>query len=171
MQAENLEYLQALGPQFALQYPEIAIELSPIDSRIKKRIREKMQQPNPGQQMQMAEGQATIHQKEADAGLKEAQTQKTLIEAHLAPQQAMIDGMPQQQPQEFELPPEVQIGQAMAEITDKHASAQHKQAQAFKATQDAVLAPKQMQMDLMNAEADRDVARQQARQKVTQGQR
>jgi hypothetical protein len=167
MQAENLEYLQALGPQFALQYPDIAIELSPIDSRIKRRIKEKMQEPNPGQQAELAKSAAETEQKQADAGLKEAQTIKTMVEAQVAPLQAMMDGQPgPMQPQEYEVPAELQNAEVMANIEDKAASAEHKRAQAFKTAQDARLAPQQMLLDHENAAEDRKIAEQQARQRA-----
>jgi hypothetical protein len=172
MQAENLEYLQALGPQFALQYPDVALELSPIDSRIKRRIKDKMAQPNPNQQAELAKSGAETAQKTADAELKQAQTIKTMVEAQVAPMQAMMDGQPgPMQPQEYELPPELQNAQAMAEIDDKQASADHKRAQTFKTTQEAMLAPQQMQLDHENAAEDRKIAAAQAKQRASQAQR
>jgi hypothetical protein len=167
MQAENLEYLQALGPQFALQYPDIAIELSPIDSRIKRRIKEKLEQPNPAMVAEQAESAATTNQKNADAELKQAQTVKTMVEAQTTPMQMMIDGQPgPMQPQEYEPPPELQDAKMLSEVEANAAKAQHSRAQAFKTTQEGMLAPQQMQLDHENAAEDRKIAAAQAKQRA-----
>ncbi len=91
MQAQNFETLQALGPQFALQYPEVALELSPLDPSIKKQMKEKMQQPNPTAMLQMQTAQANAQNLQADSQLKEAQAQKALADAAAAGQQAQAD--------------------------------------------------------------------------------
>jgi hypothetical protein len=165
LQAQSFEVLQALGPQFMQQFPEIAIELSPLDSATKKQIREKQkaaaQQAQPAQQVALAGEQAKVQQTQADAGLKHAQTQKTLIEAKLAPGQMILDAQGQpmpMEPQEYELPPEIQIAQASAEINDKNAAAQQKLAAAHKARVEAAIAPAKMHMEHQNAQADRAIA-------------
>src|SRR6185369_8771927 len=43
MQADSAMTLQNLGPQFAQQFPEIAIELSPIENRVKTKMLKKIQ--------------------------------------------------------------------------------------------------------------------------------
>lgn len=51
MQADNMMVLQSLGPQFAQQFPDIALELAPLSQSVKKpmldRIRQKMNAPPP----------------------------------------------------------------------------------------------------------------------------
>lgn len=51
MQADSMMVLQMLGPQFAQEFPDIALELSPLQNSIKKpmidKIRQKQQQPPP----------------------------------------------------------------------------------------------------------------------------
>jgi hypothetical protein len=51
MQADSMMILQTLGPQFAQQFPEIALELSPLPNSIKKpmidKITQKQNQPPP----------------------------------------------------------------------------------------------------------------------------
>jgi hypothetical protein len=51
MQADAAATLQALGPQFAQQFPDLAIELSPLETRVKsmmlKKIQAKQNQPPP----------------------------------------------------------------------------------------------------------------------------
>ncbi len=169
-QAQSFEVLQALGPQFVMQYPEIAVELSPLDMATKKRIRDKQQAAaqaaQPAQQLQLAAGQADVENKQADTELKGAQAAKALTEAHLAPLQAMMDGQaPPLQPQEHEIPPELQNAQAMADVEATHAKAAHTQAQALKTTQDAILAPHQMQLEAANAAADRQAMADAAKQR------
>jgi hypothetical protein len=91
MQAQNFETLQALGPQFALQYPEVALELSPLDPSVKKQMKEKMQQPNPQAMLQLQAAQAQTQNLQADTELKGAQAQKAIADAQAAGQQAVID--------------------------------------------------------------------------------
>jgi hypothetical protein len=163
-QLQSFEVLQSLGPQFMMQYPEIVLELAPLDASTKKTIRDKQQQAaqkaQPAQQLALANEQAKAHQTEADAKLKEAQTAKTMMETHLSPLQALIDGQGQpQQPVEYQLPPELQNAQAMADIQETQASTQHKQAQAFKTHQEAALKPQEMALDFVSAEVDRADAR------------
>lgn len=164
LQAESFEILQALGPAFVQQYPEVAIELSPLDTATKKKMREKLEAPNPAQQLQLAAGQAEVQNTQADTELKAAQAAKAYADAQLAPLQTLIDGQgqPVQQPGEYQVPPELQNAQAMADIEDTIAAARHKQAQAQKTMQDAMLAPQKMQMDMLNAEADRAMSARQA---------
>jgi hypothetical protein len=51
MQADNMMVLQALGPQFSQEFPEIAFELAPLSNSIKKpmldKIKAKQNQPPP----------------------------------------------------------------------------------------------------------------------------
>lgn len=51
MQADNMMVLQTLGPQFAQQFPDIALELAPLSNSVKKpmldRIKQKMNAPPP----------------------------------------------------------------------------------------------------------------------------
>jgi hypothetical protein len=44
MQADSMMILQSLGPQFAQQFPDIALELSPLPNSIKKPMLDKIQQ-------------------------------------------------------------------------------------------------------------------------------
>jgi hypothetical protein len=46
MQADAAMTLQNLGPQFAQQFPEIAIELSPIESVVKTKMLKKIRPPS-----------------------------------------------------------------------------------------------------------------------------
>lgn len=133
--------------------------LSAMDDQAEKR----------GQKMQQKEelllrGQvAEVADTEAGAGLKQAQTQKTLVEANLAPMQGM-EGQPQQ-PQSYEVPPELQNMQAMADIEDTQAAAAQKRAAAFKTQREGQLAPQQFMHQVASSHEDRALAAKQAAKK------
>ncbi|MBS0530144.1 MAG: hypothetical protein JSS22_12235 [Proteobacteria bacterium] len=98
---------------------------------IEQREQQQQQQQQPVQQLQFRGAVAEVQNKEAD-------TAKKLAEAHSA-------GAPGPATSEsYELPPEIQNAQAVADIDDKTASAQHKRAQAVKALQEASLAPERL---------------------------
>lgn len=60
-----------------------------------------------------------------------------------------------QQPQEYELPPELQNAQAVADIEDTYAAANLKRAQAGKAQQDAAIAPIKFAQEANDRKEDR----------------
>ncbi len=75
MQADAAATLQALGPQFSQQFPEIAIELSPIETRVKTQMLKKIQAaqsapPKPDPKVLALQAQ---HELEAKAAADEAQ--------------------------------------------------------------------------------------------------
>jgi hypothetical protein len=102
MQGDSMMVLQALGPQFLQQFPEIALELSPLPSSVKKPMLDKIQAkmnapPPPDPKMIAAQQQAQLAQqtaqqdaqlKERDAALKEQQAQR---DEQRAAQQAQTD--------------------------------------------------------------------------------
>lgn len=184
MMQDLYETLQQVAPAVAPLLPppkaqalvEMLIDTSPLSHEQKKKFREAGEQQDPmqqaQQQLQLRGAVAEVTETEASGRLKDAQAQKALADAQVAPLQALMDGQPQPgQPQEYEVPPELQNMQAMADIEETRANTQHKQAQAFKTQQEGVLAPRQMAMDAANAEADRKASLQQARQRATQAQR
>jgi hypothetical protein len=159
LQAEAFEILKALGPTFVDKYPDIAVELSPLDSATKKKFRDKFEQAaqNPQQQLLMAGEAAKVKDTEAASKLKEAQTVKTYIEAQVAPMEAMNGEGINVQPQDYEPPPEIQDAQAIADIELTQAKTESERAKAFKTSQEGALAPQQLAADMHNAEADRHV--------------
>lgn len=159
MMADAYDTLQILAGNGQPIPPQVLIELSPLESGVKKRVMDMLQAPQPAQQLEMAASQAKVVETQANAKLKEAQALKTMVEAHAPPE---APAMPEQK---FELPADVQIGQALAEIDATQAKADHSRAQAFKTNQEAVLAPQKMRMDADNAEADRQLAAHQAQQR------
>lgn len=160
MMGDAYDTLSVLASKGAQVPPQVLIELSPLQMSVKKRILDMMQrasQPGPAQQLELAQGQAKVNETNASAGLKDAQRVKTLVEA----------GRPdQQQDDKFELPPFLQMRKAVAEINEKDARANHIQAQADKTNQDTALAPIQFAHDVHSAEADRQLAEDQAKQRT-----
>lgn len=156
-----------LKPQQAEAVVNMLVETSPLPASAKKRWREANEaaaQPDPiMEQGKMAELQKAIaegQQKAADAELKQAQTAKTYVEAQLHPQAvqneglaAVFGGQPGQQ--EYQLPPELQEMQAMAEIENTVADTEKKRADAGKVQTEAALAPQQMMLDQHNNEVER----------------
>jgi hypothetical protein len=87
MMADAYDTLTVLGRNGSNIPPQVLIELSPLQSSVKKRILDIMakasqQGPNP---LQVAEVQATVADKQAAARLKDAQAALALTEAHMAP--------------------------------------------------------------------------------------
>jgi hypothetical protein len=70
MQADAMMVLQTLGPQFAQQFPDIAIELSPLPQSVKKpmldKIQAKQSQPPPVDPKIAAQGQIKQLEMQAD---------------------------------------------------------------------------------------------------------
>jgi hypothetical protein len=151
-----------LKPQEASAMVGMLIDSSPMAADQKKKYREAGQQQDPmaevNQQIQIEGAIAEVKDKQAAAGLKEAQTVKALTDAQVAPMAAMMDGQGQPMPTgEYEPPPELQDAREMAEIEEKRASATLKYAQAGKAQVETQLAPAQLAADQENAEADREI--------------
>jgi hypothetical protein len=70
MQADNAATLQALGPQFSQQFPELAIELSPLQSTLKSKMLKKIeaakaQPPPPDPKVLALQEQAKLEQQKA----------------------------------------------------------------------------------------------------------
>ena len=138
-----------LKPQEASAAVTILVDASSLSASAKKAWRDAgKQQPDPAQEMAKKialEGEA------AKVGETKSKTQLNLAKAQ---SEGMPDMVQPGAPQPFELPPELQIAQSMADIEDKRASAQHKQAQAYKAKTDADLAPQWAQHDATMEKAD-----------------
>jgi hypothetical protein len=68
----------------------------------------------------------------------------------------MMGGQPQVQ--DYQLPPELQDAQAIADIEKTYSEVEKNQAAAYKAQQEGLLAPDKMIMDQQNAAQDRMIA-------------
>jgi hypothetical protein len=102
LQGDSMLVLQSLGPQFLQQFPEIALELSPLQNSVKKSMLDKIKQkqsapPPPDPKVMAMQAKAQIDQqaaqqdaalKQQDAALKEQQAQR---DDQRASQQAMAD--------------------------------------------------------------------------------
>lgn len=96
MQADNMMVLQTLGPQFAQEFPEIALELSPIANSIKKpmldKIKAKQNQPPPPDPKVMAlQAKAQLDAQTAQREDQRAQAQQQQDMAMQARQQQMAE--------------------------------------------------------------------------------
>lgn len=155
-QYETLTIMAGNGQQIP---PQVLVELSPLAASVKKRILDMLQQaqqPGPAQQAQLQELMAKIKEMLASAGLKEAQTMKTMAEAQTLPAQIQADMMGNAMGQPGIGPVESQ--KIAAEAEDKRASAVLKMTQAEKTMQETRLMPQQMAMEARERQQDRQIA-------------
>jgi hypothetical protein len=104
---------------------------------MEEREKQLAQGAQPMQQLQFRGAAAKVAETESKAALNVARAQEI--------------GMPDAvQPQDYQLPPELQNMQALAEIEDKRAGARHKDAQAYHLTQEAELAPARLALEASN---------------------
>lgn len=143
---DTYEAVMNLAKAGAQVPPDVIIELSPsIDSRTKKKLLERFEaarQPGPAQELELAGAKAKVDEMNSKAALNIAKAREAMT-----PDMAVLPG-----PAEFQLPPDVQIAQAAAEINEKNASAESKRAAAFKSTQEASLAPFKLMTEARKAE-------------------
>lgn len=157
MMADAYDTLTVLAGQGANIPPQVLIELSPLASSVKRKVMDMLNKPDP---MTQQAKQIAL----AGEGAKVDETKsKTLLNIAKAHGEGMPDS-PQAQPQEFELPPQVQVAQALADIDETRASAASKRAQAGKFSQEAFLAPIQAAQDAFDAGEDRKAAARQPSQ-------
>lgn len=157
MQMANNETLAILAGKGVQVPPQVLIELSDLDSTVKKKIQQMLSQPDP-----MAEKAKEIALAGEAAKVDETQSKTALNMA-----KAQEAGMPQAGGQEkYELPPELQHEQAIAEINDRYASADHKRAQARHIDTQAALAPLELVAEHQQRNEDRRSAEKAASKKV-----
>lgn len=138
-----------LSPAEASTAVKLLLETSALPASAKKQFREAQQAPP--DPMQQAAAKLELEGKQAEND--ETRSKATLNMAKA--QEAMTPEMgAPQQPQPDELPMEVQIAQAVAEIVEKHASAKQKNAAAYKTTVEATLAPAKAEHEASLAEAN-----------------
>lgn len=135
--------------------PQVIIEASNLPGSEKKKLIKLLSQPDPAkEQAQQLELQG-----------KAAENAEIQSRAMLNASKARSEGMPQpgapQQPAEFELPPELQIGQAYADIQETQASALQKRMAAMKLQTEAQLAPQEVALEAIQRNADRTSRQQQ----------
>lgn len=120
---------------------------------MQKRAEQNAPKAQQAEQVQMAGAVAQVKETESKALLNQAKAQDL--------------GQPDpSQPGEFQLPPQLQVAQAAADIDDKAASADHKRAQAFHITREAQLAPARLAHEVHSDHADRQIKEKQANRKT-----
>jgi hypothetical protein len=102
MQADNMLVLQSLGPQFAQQFPEIALELAPLANSIKKpmldRIKQKQSAPPPPDPKVMAlqakaqlDAQTAVREDQRETARAQQDMALKAAEQRMNEQQALMD--------------------------------------------------------------------------------
>jgi hypothetical protein len=134
--------------------------LTMMDEQAEKRGQEMQAK----QQLEMRGAVATVEETEQSAFLKNAQGQKALVEAQVAPMQGMEQAP--MQPEGYEPPPELQNSKVIAEIEKLLASAQQANAQAFKTTREAELAPQLAAQEARDRAEDRKMRAKQSSQRA-----
>ena len=162
MQQDNYMVLQSLGPQFAMQFPEIALELAPMQGSLKKRMLDKINAakqapPPPDPKVMAAQAMLQLKQQEAQADMQiqgakaqadlQFKAQGSQQDMGLRQQQAQLDAQLQAQKSQQEL--EIERVKAASEIQIAREKAQNDaELAAHKANVDASLsADKQMRED------------------------
>jgi len=153
-----------LTPPEARAVVRMLVDTSPLPGSLKKRFRdvaEKASEPDPEQE--------TVKRiaLEGEVAKIEETKSKTLLNVAKAQGEGMPTASAMPQRAEFELPPDVRVAQAAAEIDERQANALHKRAQAAKAAQDAALAP----FEMIQQAQDREARLQQLQQSGIGGRR
>lgn len=161
MQADAAATLQALGPQFAQQFPEIALELSSLESNTKQKMLKQIQQaksqpPPPDPKVLAMQEQAKLEQQKAVQAAQQKQAEfvaeqqrmaeKGAFDRQQAQEQAAFDWHLKTQTAQFEMNLERQKANSQIEIERIKAAAGIEQAKE-------------------KAEVDAEVARKKAAQK------
>lgn len=151
VQADAYDTLTVMAGKGAQIPPQVLIELAPLPGSTKKKLLDMMSQPDPMQQqakqVALAGEAAKVDETKSKTALNMARAQ-----AELTPDTPKPAAQPK-----FELPPEIQNAQAIADINETNASAEHKRAAAHKTMQEATLAPLQMAQEASDRAADRDM--------------
>ncbi len=156
-QADIYETLQQVLPAIAERLSpaessaavKLLLETSALPASAKKQFREAQQAPP--DPMQQAAAKLELEGKQAENEETKSKAALNMAKAQEAMTPEMGSPM---QPQPEELPMEVQIAQAVAEIVEKHASAQQKKAAAYKTTVEAELAPQKAAEEAQMARAN-----------------
>jgi hypothetical protein len=143
--------LMALAQNKVPVPPAVIIETSSLPGEVKKKLTGMMSQPDPAAEMA----------KKLELQGKAAENEKTQSETMLNVAKARSEGAPEQ-PGEQPLPPEIRAAQAMAELRDKSASADHKRAQAAHLDAETALAPVRFVHDVISSHQDRAAQRDRA---------
>jgi len=144
MQGDSMMVLQALGPQFLQQFPEIALELSPLQNSVKKSMLDKIKQ-------QKAAPPQPDPTKMAELQMKQQADQQTAqLDQQAAQQKAQLDAATKQH--------DAQLKEREAQREDQRA-----QQQAQMDIQiERMKAANQIEIERIKAEADIQIKRMEA---------
>jgi len=138
-----------LTPVQAQAAVKVLIQTSALPESAKKQFREASEQPpdpaaEKAKEIQLAGEAAKVDETKSKVALNMAKAQEAATPEMGSPQQPPPD----------ELPMDVQIQQAVAEIMERHASARQKDAAAHKTTVEAQLAPQKAAQEAELARAN-----------------
>lgn len=164
----QLKQFDAEGEIPLMEMVKAVPNLKNRDSFIKGMEERAKQKQNPQEQqiqqqaiaLEFQGAQADLQETQASAKLKEAQAIKAMREAQMPAE----GGQPQQQ----EVPIELQSIKTMAEVGKIQADTDKSRADAFRIEQEARLAPRQMALDAHNKAQDRQSRENQFKSKATQ---
>lgn len=142
---------QMLTPQLAQAAVKVLIDTSALPYTAKKQFRDAQQaamQPDP---LKEKVAQLEIEGKQAE---NDETKSKVALNMAKAQEAMMPDAVAPMKPEKQELPMEVQVAQALADIEDTQAAAQQKRSQAFKTDVEANLAPAKAEHEAALAEAN-----------------
>ncbi|MDX3926747.1 MAG: hypothetical protein QHC90_13210 [Shinella sp.] len=146
MQQDAYDTLSIMATKGQNVSPELLIELSPLQGKVKKKALDIIQQaqnapPNP---LQVAGAEAEVADKQASAVLKQAQARKAMADAGTA-------GMTGEQG-----PSDIEVAQALAEIRNKNAATEKLAAETAKITVETELKP----VEMANQQIEQDRSRE-----------
>lgn len=151
VQADAYDTLTVMASKGAQIPPQVLIELAPLPGSTKKKLLEMMSQPDP---MQQQAKQVALAGEAAKVKKTESETMLNMARAQA---ESMPDAPRSDAPQKFELPPDIQVAKAAADIEATRAGAEQRRAAAAKTMQDTMLAPFQMAQEASDRAADRDM--------------
>ena len=156
MQADAFGVLQSLGPQFAQQFPEIAIELSPIEQVVKTKMLKKIQAaqqapPKPDPKIMALQAKAQIDAQTAQNNMQ--------IEQAKAQQAAVMDRQRQSAEMQFKhdsmlMDGEMERQRAAVQMRIEQEKAQHQ------LELERIKAANAIQIERERANVQNDLARQ-----------
>jgi hypothetical protein len=155
MQGDAMMVLQSLGPQFLQQFPEIAIELSPLPSSVKKPMLDKIQQqqnkpPPPDPRVMAIQAKAQIDQATAQQDIQRDNMQAQQ-EAALRQQEADRDAQNQVRQQQLDAQAR-QAEMAHQAMLDRMEAQNQIMIQRMQASADIVIAHIKAQAEMKIAE-------------------
>jgi hypothetical protein len=140
-----------LTPPQAQAAVKVLVDTSALPASAKKEFREASKpQPPDGDA-----GNARRQPKWRGSQGRTKPSPKTMLNMASAQEKGMPDGGAPAKPEKYELPPEIQNAQAVADINDTNASAVHKRAQAAHISTQSMLAPVELLHDTAHKIADR----------------